>query len=115
MVQDYKNKIVKGLLDMIVLEILNKRPMHGYQIIAMIRNAFGIYYGPSTIYSLLESLEKEGIVKSEWSLKLARPRKIYSLTNHGENVLYLAENSLTFVCKSIAGDEGVETTNASLL
>jgi DNA-binding PadR family transcriptional regulator len=43
-------KLMKGLLDMIILQFLNGEPMHGYQIITKIRKNFGVYFGPSTIY-----------------------------------------------------------------
>ncbi|MEJ2363340.1 MAG: HEAT repeat domain-containing protein, partial [Deltaproteobacteria bacterium] len=41
-------KLAKGLLDLIVLQLLNTQPMHGYQIITKIRNNYGVYFGPST-------------------------------------------------------------------
>ena len=46
-------KLMKGLLDLIVLQFLSSQPMHGYQIITKIRKSFGVYFGPSTIYPLL--------------------------------------------------------------
>ena len=52
-------KLTKGLLDMILLQFLNEQPMHGYQVISKIRKSFGVYFGPSTIYPLLNSLEKK--------------------------------------------------------
>ena len=65
MAQDYQNeiqnKIVKGLLDMIVLELLNKQSMHGYQIIIEIRKVFGIYYGPSTVYPLWKPRKRRAL------------------------------------------------------
>jgi Transcriptional regulator PadR-like family len=51
--KETQTKLTKGLLDMIILEYLNKESMHGYQVITKIRKEFGIYFGPSTIYPLL--------------------------------------------------------------
>ncbi len=48
---------------MIILQFLNAEPMHGYQVISKIRKNFGIYFGPSTIYPLLGTLEKKGYVE----------------------------------------------------
>ena len=73
-------KLTKGLLDMIVLELLKNEPMHGYQLIINIRRGFGVYLGPSTVYPLLGMLEKKKQVKSEWDMTHERPRKVYSLT-----------------------------------
>ena len=99
-------KLMKGLLDMVVLQFLNSQPMHGYQIITKIRKTFGVYFGPSTIYPLLNTLEKKGYVKSEWNMQNERPRKVYKLTNEGQNLLNFTEDSLNFICKKI-GNTGM--------
>jgi DNA-binding PadR family transcriptional regulator len=75
--------------------------MHGYQIITRIRKTFGVYFGPSTIYPLLGTLEKKGYVASQWNMGNERPRKVYKLTNEGQNLLNFTEDSLNFICKKI--------------
>ena len=102
MQKEVQAKLAKGLLDLIVLQFLNTQPMHGYQIITKIRKNFGVYFGPSTIYPLLASLEKKGYVNSEWNMKNERPRKTYKLTNEGQNILNFTENSLNLICKKIS-------------
>jgi DNA-binding PadR family transcriptional regulator len=92
-------KLAKGLLDLIVLQFLNAQPMHGYQIITKIRRSFGVYFGPSTIYPLLSSLEKKGFVNSKWNMETERPRKIYKLTTEGQTMLSFTENSLNLFCQ----------------
>ncbi len=94
-------KLMKGLLDLIVLQFLSSQPMHGYQIITKIRKTFGVYFGPSTIYPLLNALERSGYVKSEWDMSNERPRKVYKLTAEGRNLLSYTEDSLNFICKKI--------------
>jgi len=94
-------KLMKGLLDLIVLQLLNTKPMHGYQIITRIRKSFGVYFGPSTIYPLLNTLEKKGYVKSEWDMSNERPRKVYTLTTEGNSLLNFTEDSLNFICTKI--------------
>jgi DNA-binding PadR family transcriptional regulator len=95
-------KLTKGLLDLIVLQFLNAQPMHGYQIITQIRKTFKVYFGPSTIYPLLNALEREGYVKSEWIMvNEQRPRKVYKLTTTGQNLLKYTEDSLNFICRKI--------------
>jgi len=94
-------KLMKGLLDLIVLQYLGSQPMHGYQIITKIRKSFGVYFGPSTIYPLLATLEKKGHVTSEWNMTTERPRKIYKLTTRGETILNFTENSLNLLCQKI--------------
>ncbi len=99
-------KLTKGLLDLIVLQFLNTQPMHGYQIITKIRKNFGVYFGPSTIYPLLASLEKKGYVKSQWNMQTERPRKTYHLTNEGQSMLNFTENSLNLLCQKMGTGNG---------
>jgi len=94
-------KLMKGLLDLVVLQFLGTEPMHGYKIITRIRKHFGVYFGPSTIYPLLNMLEKKGYVKSEWDMCNDRPRKVYKLTTEGQNLLNFTEDSLNFICRKI--------------
>ena len=96
-----QTKLTKGLLDLIVLQFLYSKPMHGYQIIIKIRRTFGVYFGPSTIYPLLSSLEKKGQVVSEWNTESERPRRVYELTEKGRSLLIYTENSLNLICKTI--------------
>ena len=103
-------KLTKGLLDMIILQFLSTQPMHGYQIITKIRKNFGVYFGPSTIYPLLNTLEKKGFVKSEWNMNTERPRKIYSLTSNGQNMLNFTEDSLNLICRKITAQTNTEMT-----
>jgi len=99
--KEAQTKLMKGLLDLVVLQLLNQQPMHGYQIITRIRKSFGIYFGPSTIYPLLGTLEKKGRVRSTWNMDTDRPRKVYSLTNDGKNLLSFTEESLNLICRRI--------------
>jgi PadR family transcriptional regulator PadR len=100
--KEVSTKLMKGLLDLIILQFLNNQPMHGYQIITKIRKNFGVYFGPSTIYPLLTTLEKKGFVKSEWNMEFERPRKIYSLTSNGQGMLNFTGESLNLICRKIS-------------
>jgi DNA-binding PadR family transcriptional regulator len=103
-------KLMKGLLDLIVLQFLSAQPMHGYQVITKIRKSFGVYFGPSTIYPLLATLEKKGFVNSEWNMECERPRKVYKLTSEGQNLLNFTEDSLNFICRKISAPASTEVT-----
>ena len=94
-------KLMRGLLDLVILQFLNVNPMHGYSIITSIRRNFGVYFGPSTIYPLLGTLEEKGYIKSQWNLNSDRPRKVYSLTPEGSNLLNGTEESLNHICRRL--------------
>jgi PadR family transcriptional regulator, regulatory protein PadR len=94
-------KLVRGLLDLVVLGLLKEKSMHGYGVITSIRKNFGVYFGPSTVYPLLSELEKKGNIKSEWDLTHDRPRKVYSLTTEGHSLLNGVEESLYQICNRL--------------
>ena len=99
--REVQGKLMKGLLDLVVLQFLKSSPMHGYKIITSIRRNFGVYFGPSTIYPLLGILEEKGYIQSEWDLNNDRPRKVYSLTSTGESLLTCTEESLNHICRRL--------------
>jgi PadR family transcriptional regulator PadR len=103
-------KLLKGLLDLVVLQFLSTQPLHGYQIIIKIRKSFGVYFGPSTIYPLLGALEKKGFVHSEWNMASERPRKVYKLTNEGQSLLNFTEDSLNLICRKISASTNADVT-----
>ena len=96
-----ETKLVRGLLDLVVLGLLKKNSIHGYGVITSIRRNFGVYFGPSTVYPLLGDLETKGYIKSEWDLTHDRPRKVYSLTTEGHSLLNGTEESLYQICNRL--------------
>jgi len=103
--KEIQTKLTKSLLDMIVLQLINQEAMHGYQIITKTRKAFGTYFGPSTIYPLLSNLEKKGYIHSTWTMTTEKPRKIFTITATGKNILKFTEKSLNTICKTIHSTE----------
>jgi len=112
--KEIQTKLTKGLLDMIILQILDQQPMHGYQIIMKIRKSFGVYFGPSTIYPLLGELEKKGYLKSTWNMDSERPRKVYQITKEGSTILSYTEGSLNIICKTMTTDNKIHLEAAPL-
>jgi PadR family transcriptional regulator PadR len=102
--KEVSTKLMKGLLDLITLQLLSNKPMHGYEVITKIRKNFGVYFGPSTIYPLLGALEKKGYVDSIWNMDFERPRKVYSLTTNGQNMLDYTEDSLNMIRNKITNN-----------
>jgi PadR family transcriptional regulator PadR len=102
--REVQTKLAKGLLDLIVLQIIDAQPTHGYQVITNVRKTFGVYFGPSTIYPLLACLEKKGQVSSRWSMQGDKPKKIYEITSQGKSVLNFTENSLNLICRTMVNE-----------
>jgi len=99
--REIQMKLMRGLLDFVILNFVKNQPMHGYQIISSLRKHFGVYFGPSTIYPLLALLEEKGYLKSQWDLKNDRPRKVYHLTPQGADMLTSTEVSLNQIYRKL--------------
>ena len=113
--REVQTKLMRGLLDLVVMQFLRTQPMHGYQIITTLRRQFGVYFGPSTIYPLLAMMEKDGYIKSCWDLEKDRPRKVYNITNEGEELLSCTEDSLIQIYRKLEVGTGRMPINGNNL
>jgi len=100
--KETQTKLTKNLLDLIILQVLETHPVHGYEIMTTIRKNFGVNFGASTIYPLLNTLENKKYVKSAWNMDSDRPRKVYELTADGKAVLNYTASSLRAICNTLA-------------
>jgi PadR family transcriptional regulator, regulatory protein PadR len=106
--KEIQTKLTKNLLDIIILQLLETHPMHGYEIMTTIRKSFGVCLGASTIYPLLTTMENKEYIKCTWSMDSERPRKVYELTSDGKAMLSYTAGSLRAICKSF-GKNNVQT------
>lgn len=70
-------RFVKNDLKMIIFALLMNKPMCGTDIIKTIHKNFNVLLSPGTIYPLLHTLEKKGLVQCEYAVK----KKIYKLVD----------------------------------
>ncbi len=86
----------KGVLELCVLSILDRKDCYGYELVNNISKSFSISEG--TIYPLLSRLKKEGYVTTYLEESNEGPiRKYYELTDTGKNILSsLKEEWMTF-------------------
>ena len=72
-------------IEMLILFLLKKRPMYGYEIIKELRERLGDLWEPKTgtIYPALRRLEMRGFIETE----IRDDREVYKLTELGEDVL----------------------------
>jgi transcriptional regulator len=88
----YHNRIelLQGTLDMLILQALQREPMHGYAIAQVIRDRSGevLTVETGSLYPGLHRLERQKWVKSEWKLTESKQRaKYYQLTALGKKRL----------------------------
>jgi len=91
MASQFYRKMLSGMLPKIALEEISAQPIHGYALINLVRRKYHVYFGPSTMFPLLNNLARDGLIHSTWEMpnggKSARPRKVYSMTNKGKVAL----------------------------
>ena len=71
----------RGTLTLAVLSCL-KRPQYGYSLLQTMEKE-GIRIEANTLYPLLRRLESQGLLQSEWDTAENRPRKYYALNDRG--------------------------------
>ncbi len=76
-------RLIKNFSDIFILTELRKGPLSGYDVIEYIHNKFHILMSSGTIYAVLYSLEREGLITGDWSQR----RRTYNLTPKGEDTL----------------------------
>jgi len=73
----------KGVLEIAVLSLLQKKDYYGYELVQIISKIIEISEG--TLYPLLRRLKKEGYLKTYLKESREGPsRKYYQLTNKGK-------------------------------
>lgn len=81
--------LVSGSVTMLLLKLLSKKDMYGYEMITTLRersnNVFELKAG--SLYPLLHSMEEKNLVSSYEQEVLGKVRKYYSLTNEGKKAL----------------------------
>lgn len=82
-------ELLKGSTSMLILNLLEKENMYGYQMIKKLseksENVFELKEG--TLYPILHSLEENGLINSFWDETTAKKRKYYTITQSGRKIL----------------------------
>jgi len=89
--EKYVRQMKKGVLDMLVLKLLEGDEKYGYQLITeMKEKSSGTFLlKEGTLYPILYRLEDEGYVESKWSEPEGKQiaRKYYMITEQGRRAL----------------------------
>ena len=79
-------ELLKGSTDLLVLSLIEKEPMYGYQMIKELslksQDIFVLQEG--TLYPILHSLEEKNYISSYWDETGAKKRKYYTITKDGK-------------------------------
>ncbi|RLI18497.1 hypothetical protein DRO44_00975 [Candidatus Bathyarchaeota archaeon] len=76
-------RIIKNFMDIIILAELRNGAMSGYDVISFIHNKFHLLVSSGTVYSLLYSLERNGLIEGTWNER----KRVYKLTEKGRKTI----------------------------
>ncbi len=77
-------------IKMILLSLLSKKDMYGYQLIQKVKELSNNYFllKEGSLYPILHSLENDELINSYWEETASmRKKKYYSITEKGKKVL----------------------------
>jgi PadR family transcriptional regulator PadR len=86
----FESQLLKGIAPVVVLEILSRGKMYGYELSEAIEQRSGdiLTLGKGTLYPLLYNLEAKKLIKGRWEkTDSSRQRRYYSITGKGKNQL----------------------------
>ena len=86
----FERELLKGVAPVVVLEILCRGEMYGYELSEAIEGRSGnvLTLGKGTLYPLLYNLEAKKLVKGQWEkTESGRKRRYYSITSKGKTRL----------------------------
>ncbi|MHC4286665.1 MAG: PadR family transcriptional regulator [Planctomycetota bacterium] len=86
----FESQLLKGIAPVVVLEILSRGQMYGYELSQAIEERSGdiLSLGKGTLYPLLYNLEAKKLVEAKWEeAESGRKRRYYSITSEGKGQL----------------------------
>ncbi|MEA2089769.1 MAG: PadR family transcriptional regulator [Thermoproteota archaeon] len=78
-----RERIIKNFMDMLVLAELRNKPMSGYDVIGFIHHKFNLLVSSGTVYSLLYSMERKGLIEGRKNDR----KRVYKLTEKGDETI----------------------------
>ena len=83
-------ELLKGTLALLILSLLSRKPMYGYEIAATVhRDTDGAFtWREGSLYPSLHKLEADGLIVGQWEEKeTGRKRRYYHITRQGRAAL----------------------------
>ena len=85
---NWQTQLRKGLLDIVVLNLLRHGQCHGYEMVQTLKQNQGLIIREGNIYPILARLQTDGLVTSYSEASPdGPPRKYFKLTKLGKKVL----------------------------
>ena len=80
---------LNGVPEMLILQLLDERPMYGYELVQAIRRATSerLEFGEGCVYPILHRLEAQGLLAAQRQAVAGRDRVVYRMTRSGRQQL----------------------------
>ncbi|HTI71791.1 MAG TPA: PadR family transcriptional regulator [Candidatus Limnocylindria bacterium] len=99
-----KTELLQGTLDMLILKVLQRDPLHGFAIAERIQRLSedALKVGEGSLYPALYRLQDRGWIESEWGQSENNRRaKYYKLTKVGRKQLEVESEGWDRLCVAI--------------
>jgi transcriptional regulator len=97
-------ELLKGTLSLLILSLLSRKPMYGYEIAATVRQETdgAFTWREGSLYPNLHKMQADGLIVSEWEEKeTGRKRRYYHITDRGRSALREKVQSWTELCQAV--------------
>src|SRR4051794_31819493 len=94
---------LNGVPELLILRLLSRRPMHGYELVQAIKQATAarLEFGEGCIYPLLHRLQAQKVLASRREQAGGRSRVVYRLTPQGQARLEASAASWRAVVEAV--------------
>src|SRR6516164_11065089 len=97
-------ELLKGTLSLLILSLLSRKPMYGYEIAATVhRETDGAFtWREGSLYPNLHKMQADGLIVGEWEEKeTGRKRRYYRITAKGRAALKEKLQSWNALCDAV--------------
>jgi transcriptional regulator len=97
-------ELLKGTLSLLILSLLSRKPMYGYEIAATVRSdTEGAFeWREGSLYPNLHKLEQGRMIVGEWEEKeTGRKRRYYHITKKGREALAEKVQAWAELCQAV--------------
>jgi PadR family transcriptional regulator, regulatory protein PadR len=98
------SELLKGTLSLLILSLLNRKPMYGYEIAATVHRETGgsFTWREGSLYPNLHKLQADDLIAGKWEEKeTGRKRRYYHITKKGQKVLLEKMQSWNDLCRGV--------------
>jgi PadR family transcriptional regulator PadR len=98
------SELLKGTLALLILSLLSRKPMYGYEIAATVhRDTDGAFtWREGSLYPNLHKLQADGLITGQWEEKESgRKRRYYHITKKGRAALQEKMESWKELCQAV--------------